>query len=374
MMRRPVLIALPLIAIGAVTLGLGIWGGVVRLGWALPWRPAELVAFHGPLLVSGVFGILIGVERAVAIGRQWAFIAPLLAAAGALSLVLGQPTPAAVLFVLAGSAFVMVAGWVATRHPSLPATIELAGAALWTVGSLAWLVSGAIGSAILPWMGFLLLTIAGERLELARLLQLSAAQRLVLVGALAVVGAAIVAGWAAPMVGNVLAGGAFLVVVGWLGRYDVARRTVRQRGLTQYSALALLGGYVWLGISGLLLLLNAIEAGPSAGAPMSFAQDAMLHAFFVGFVFAMVFGHAPIVLPALGVPFTFTRWLLLPLGLLHLSLVARVVGDLGGLAELRLGGGLGNALALVVFALTALGATARARRGGGGQPLVRRMP
>lgn len=222
-------------------------------------------------------------------------------------------------------------------------------------------------------MGFLRSTIAGERLELARLLQLSAAQRLVLVGSLAVVGAAVVAGWA-PVLGNLLAGGAFLVAAGWLGRNDLARRTVRRHGVSRYTALALLGGYAWLAIAGLLLLLIVIETRPGVGEAVSFAHDAMLHAFFVSFVFAMILGHAPIVLPALGVPFTFTRWLLLPLGLLHLSLVARVVGDLGALVEVRLGGGLGNALALLLFALTALGAKERAERGTGNQPWARRRP
>ena len=36
----------------------------------------------------------------------------------------------------------------------------------------------------------------------------------------------------------------------WLGRYDVARRTIRGHGLTRYMAAALLTGYAWLAVAG----------------------------------------------------------------------------------------------------------------------------
>jgi hypothetical protein len=38
--------------------------------------------WHGPLMICGFFGVVISIERAVAIGRLWAYTAPLLAGLG----------------------------------------------------------------------------------------------------------------------------------------------------------------------------------------------------------------------------------------------------------------------------------------------------
>jgi hypothetical protein len=49
--------------------------------------------------------------------------------------------------------------------------------------------------------------------------------------------------------------GAGLVGLGlWLLRFDIARRTIRQKGLTRFIAACLLPGYVWLLISGVFWL------------------------------------------------------------------------------------------------------------------------
>jgi hypothetical protein len=63
---------LPLLLLGFASLALGIAGGLVRLGASIP-APAGAIALHGPLLVSGFLGTVIGLERAVALGRAgWA--------------------------------------------------------------------------------------------------------------------------------------------------------------------------------------------------------------------------------------------------------------------------------------------------------------
>ena len=68
----------------------------------------------------------------------------------------------------------------------------------------------------------------------------------------------------------------------------------------------------------------------------------------------MVFGHAPVILPAvLRVAIPYRAALYLPLALLHLSLAARVAGDIAANAPLRAAGGAGNALAIAVFIVTA---------------------
>jgi hypothetical protein len=85
----------------------------------------------------------------------------------------------------------------------------------------------------------------------------------------------------------------------------------------------------------------------------------MLHAVFLGFVFSMIFGHAPIILPALlGVPQVYHPAFYAHLTLLHLTLLARVIGDLDGWPAERQWAGLLNGIVLLLF----LGNTARMLR------------
>jgi len=91
--------------------------------------------------------------------------------------------------------------------------------------------------------------------------------------------------------------------------------------------------------------------------------DAMLHTVFVGFVFAMIFGHAPIIIPAILDRTTspYHPALYVPLLLLQASLLLRVVGDLLGWWPGRQWGGLLNALAVLLFLIT-LGRVLRRRK------------
>jgi len=95
---------------------------------------------------------------------------------------------------------------------------------------------------------------------------------------------------------------------------------------------------------------NDLVAGQrllAAGGP----YDAMLHALFLGFVFAMIFGHAPIILPAvLGITVGFRRGFYAHLVLLHATLALRVAGDLLGWTPGRRWGGVLNVAALLLFA------------------------
>ncbi|MDQ5960055.1 MAG: hypothetical protein QG592_1137, partial [Pseudomonadota bacterium] len=141
----------------------------------------------------------------------------------------------------------------------------------------------------------------------------------------------------------------------WLLRQDVARRTVRQQGLTRFIAVCLLSGYLWLFVGGVLLALQP---------PLALLADAALHAIFVGFVLAMVFGHAPIIFPAIvrvGLPYHVVFYL--PLIVLHASLLLRVGGGLAGELEWRAWGAVGNALCLVLFIVTMASAAVRSACG-----------
>ncbi|MCB1961185.1 MAG: hypothetical protein KDE68_11795, partial [Rhodocyclaceae bacterium] len=204
------------------------------------------------------------------------------------------------------------------------------------------------------WLAFLVMTIAGERLELSRLVRVSPAmtRRFVLIlGALLV--ATALAAWPA---GQRLYGLALVALALWLLRQDVARRTVKADGLTRYIAVCLLAGYLWLALGGVLLATWAPQPG-------EVGWDATVHAIALGFVFSMVFGHAPIILPAvlrLKVPYHWGFYL--PLAALHASLALRVAGDLGGHFAWRAHAALINAAAIGLFLLMQLFTIAAARR------------
>jgi hypothetical protein len=57
----------PLLALAWAALIGALWGGLLRLGWAWPTPQPSLALLHGPLMVCGFLGTLIGLERAVAL-------------------------------------------------------------------------------------------------------------------------------------------------------------------------------------------------------------------------------------------------------------------------------------------------------------------
>jgi hypothetical protein len=108
-------------------------------------------------------------------------------------------------------------------------------------------------------------------------------------------------------------------------------------------AASLLAGYLWLTVSGSLL---ALQGSFVAGE----AYDAALHAFFLGFVFSMIFAHGPVIFPAiLSIPIAFHPFFYAHLALLHLGVALRLAGDLTPLPPLRAWGGLLNAGAVLLF-------------------------
>jgi len=199
-------------------------------------------------------------------------------------------------------------------------------------------------------VGFLVLTIVGERLELSRLLRLRRTASTLFIAASALFMGGLIVSLVAYAAGVRVAGLGMLALAAWLARYDIARRRLKAGGQARFVAVCLLSGYVWLAVGGVLALVyGGMTAGPY--------YDAILHSLFLGFGFAMIFGHAPIVFPAvLGLPIRYSSRLYSHLVLLHLTLLLRVGGDLLLWIPGRQWGGLLNGVVLVIF----LGNTAMA--------------
>ena len=357
----------PLMAAAVVILVAGLWEGLVHLGLPLPAGQASLREGHGPLMVLGFLGTLIALERAVALGEAWAYLGPAAAAAGGLAIAAGAPGGLGQALITAAG-LVLVAVFIAVHRiqASLHNAVLASGAVCWVVAGVLWLAGWDVPRFI-PWLvGFLVLTIAGERLELSRLVGATRIARRLFVCAAGIFGVGAVVSLGAESTGVRIAGVGLLGLAGWLARNDVARRTIRTGGVTRYMAAALLTGYGWLAVAGGLWLGFGRMADGRA-------YDAMLHAVFLGFVISMIFAHAPVIVPAvLGRPLPFRPVLYIPLVLLHTSLVVRLVGgDAVGNRIIWQWGGSLNEVALLLFVGLAATAVVRAPPAGRSQVSAR---
>jgi hypothetical protein len=309
-----------LLGLGVAAMLCGLWGGLWRLGFDLP-HGAGVADMHGALLICGLFGTVISLERAVALGHDWAFGAPALAGLGTVMLLAGAPVVAgASAYALAAAALAAVTLLVTIRQPAIFTGTLLAGALAWLSGTVLWITGSSIPEVSGWWLGFLILTIAGERLELGRLMaQKRGSEALFLFGVVLLAAGAQIGVMVGT--GSTIYGLALLVLTAWLIRHDVVRHTIRQAGQTRFMAACMMAGYFWLGAAGVLLI--ALPPATTA-----FGYDAALHAVLIGFVLSMVFGHALIILPAVAkVRIAYRPALYVPLAVLHLSVLLRIGGD-----------------------------------------------
>lgn len=349
----------PLLALGLGSLAAGVWGGLLRLPLGLPVPPVggNWVQWHGAIMVCCFLGTVIGLERAVGLQMWWPYGAPILTAAGALGLVgaLGGAVPIALLTV--GSAWFTAVAWRVTRlQPEKFMIIMAVGATAWLIGNGLWLGGRSIFQVVPWWMAFLGFTIVGERLDLGRFQKRPPWAPPVLLAILAVAATGVVATVWFPTGGERLLGAGWVLAAAWLASFDLARTTVRHEGLPRFMAVCLLAGYAWLAAAGVMMIAFApLQAG--------LRYDAALHAFFLGFVFSMIFGHAPVIFPAVLVlrPF-FTPAFYVHVAVLHAGLALRVAGDLGGWVPGRQWGGAIGGVALALFLVNTVRAVVRSLR------------
>lgn len=336
---------------GGLALLLGLDAALLLLGLPAPLTTARLPDVHGTLLVLGFVGTLVALERAVALRRWWGFTAPVGLGLGGIALVTSLPLWVGQAVLLVGTlAMLLCYAGLWRRQPAAAIAIQVLGAACASGAAALWL-GGAPVATTLPWLAaFLVLTIAGERVELSRVDGVTPEKEAHALTAVVALAAAVVVATLWPDVGHVLLGAALLGLVAWLVSHDVAWRTVRGTGAPRFMAWCLLGGYAWLTVAGLVwLLVGYVPSGPG--------YDAVVHAVFLGFVLSMIMAHASVILPAvLRVALPYRPAFYVPVALLHASLALRLVGgDLRGQSwALQLGGAL-NIAAVLLFVVLAVG-------------------
>ncbi|MGB3413891.1 MAG: hypothetical protein WBA28_04155 [Microbacteriaceae bacterium] len=327
----------------------GLDAALILLGFPAPITLTRLAESHGMLLVLGFIGTLIALERSVALGRWYGYIGPMLLGFGAL-LVLVDPLPIWVgkAALTAGSAAFMltyVPLW--RRRYGAQILAQILGTSFALTASIMWL-SGSSMTRLIPWLtAFVVLTIAAERVELATITLGNGAGARLLVHSWTVA-LALIIGLAFPHLGAIALGLAYLALALWLVRNDIARYTVRAKGAVRFMAACMLGGYFWLIVGGVILLL---------GYPTTvFAYDGFTHAIFLGYTMSMIMAHSTTILPAvlrIQLPYRGILWL--PAGLLHLGLIVRILwGDAFGFLPAWQWGGVLTIVALLVFVLSAI--------------------
>jgi hypothetical protein len=341
-----------LVAFAGISLLAGLFGALVLLGVTGPTPGASLAGSHGPLMAFGFLGTLIALERAVALGRTWGFVAPLACGAAGIALIVGAPA-VVVTTLLSLASVIYLAMYLVFlgMDRELHTWVQAAGALAWVLAAALLQAGRPVADAVPAVAALLILTVAGERLELARMALLTPTRRRLFMAAALLFGAGVVIAAWLPDLGLRLGGLGLLALAAWLARFDIARRTVRLPGVTRFIALCLLAGYAWLAVGGAAWL--AFGAGASA-----LARDAMIHALFLGFVISMVYGHAPVILPSvLRVPLPYRPSFYLHLALLHAGLVIRViVGDLFSIPAAWQLGGVLTVTSMLVFLVASVAA------------------
>lgn len=435
---------LAILALGVVSVLGGLDAGLIRLGAAAPVGRLSLGDVHGALMIYGFLGTVICLERAVALqsgaapragaragaqpGNQggapadgspsapvvarrvptlWAYAAPIAAGIGGIAAVVGATAPLPPMWsaharLLPGLAWILAMALLSaiyatiwrTRQQSYALLLQVLGSLAGVGGIALWTQGRPVAVLVVWWLAFPVLTIIGERLELARVG--FAARRpadttvrppgtaagsgapdatvrsgspggprprwdtepriltwaCLLVLALPLTLLVPAAGY--PLLGAALA--ALIVDTAW---HDVARHTVRLPGLPRLAGVCMLSGYAWALVPAGLWMV----AGP---VPSGHGYDVAVHCLALGFTVSMILAHAPIIVPAIlrrplpYHPVMWVAWALLEAGLL-LRVVAGVHADEGAW---RLGGALGVSAMLVFLLVTAGSVLVAASRSG----------
>jgi|JI81BgreenRNA_FD_contig_21_6150755_length_1374_multi_13_in_0_out_0_1 hypothetical protein len=339
--RKYTYILLPLLYIASALVA-GINGGILRLGAATQWFP-ESAAIHALLLIGGFLGSLITLERSFNTNSRW------LAAWNALSVIFlyfHLPILAVIVNTITAAVLSLLLLKQFNKFGTLAQLWMATGSLLWFAGGLVYLLDGRIAAAVPWWIAFLLFTIVAERLDLSKFLPTPLLAKRMLNGLLS----GYILSLLLPFhsLGLHLQGAFAVAIALWLFRYDMAKRLIRKQGQFRYIGIGLTTGYFWLLAFGFTLLF---------GSDFSGFYELFLHSFFVGFVFSMIWAHAPILLPALlgSRIHVYRPGLIFVWALFQLSLCGRLIAVLTTNTPLRLWLGTLNAVSILLMLASMLG-------------------
>ncbi|MCA0365716.1 MAG: hypothetical protein LCH67_16870 [Bacteroidetes bacterium] len=333
-MKSPFLYIVPLALISLI---LGVIGGWIRLGWGISLFNPVPVSQHGVFMVGGFLGTLVSLERVVTFHKPALFLIPFSFGISVLTFLTGH-APVSHILLMAGSIGYLVVCFVIFRKFKNEGDFLLAlGAVFQFTGHFVLYKTQSYPMAFAAWMLFFLFTIVGERLELSRFLPRKKYQKTELYFWLISISvSSALYHYGSSFILNI----SLIGLATWLLRNDISIINLKKQGSYKFLGISLLAGFCWLIITGLLGFSES---------PLKY--DALLHAFFIGFVLNMILAHAPVIFPAMlkinFKPFhpIFYLWLTL----LNLSLLMRISGDLFTNNSIRITGGLLNGLSFAGY-------------------------
>jgi hypothetical protein len=336
-MKNKHLYILPLVLLSLLT---GIFSGWFRIGWNLPVSLPS--GEHGALMIGSFVGTLICLERSVSYPNKIALLAPVLNSLSIIFFLLSMPNTA-YLFLLAGSAgLILIYYFLYVKHKGLHILIMLAGAMCYFIGNAILCNTSFYPASVMWWIAFLFFTITGERLEFSKFLlnKNIFTKQLVLLILLGVFIVSIILPFHS--FGSYLTAVSFIGSAIWLLKFDMAKHSLKKPGISFYSGLLLLTAYIWLAVTGVFFAL---------GSYFGSYYDASIHSFFIGFVFLMIFAHAPVILPAvlkLNIS-PFGKSLYVWYYLLNATLIWRVLCIIPGIAPSKSWAGMFNGIVIIGF-------------------------
>lgn len=331
----------PIILFAFLCLLAGILTGLTRIGWPIAVSPAN--AHHGSIMVSGFLGTLIILEKIIPHKQNILLLIP---GANALSVPLfffGYPDLSVVILLLSSTALAITFAYYYFIQRTIIYTLMFIGALCWLTGNIMLTAKWFYPLAFPWWAAFALFIISAERIELMKFLPVSKISMKLFAGALLVFPAGVLLSFHG--LGGILCGSSLITVSLWLLRNDLIGINLRKEGIQRFVAISLLTGYMSLLLTGIFVFILPDQW---------LTYDAIVHCFFLGFVFSMIFAHGPIILPGvIGAAITpFSRILYLWLTALHISWIMRVFADIAMEMELRKISGLLSAIAIVGYFIT----------------------
>ncbi|MCG8307439.1 MAG: hypothetical protein MI975_08610 [Cytophagales bacterium] len=334
-MNRKIFLVLPFVLISLIT---GILAGLFRMGWSIPI--GEVAGEHGALMVGSFLGTLICLERIVVLKKKWLYVIPVISGLSLVFFFLGIRQLAFASLTAGSLGLIYIYIDLVNRFREYYFYIMMFGAISWAVGNIIMMISPFYPGVVPWWMAFILLTVFGERLELSKFLPQSRNKRITMIIVISVFMAGLVIPYHST--GKYISGIGMICMSAWLLQYDIARKSVKSKGMHRYTGSLLLAGYVWMIACGLLMITDFESL---------FNYDAMLHAFFLGFTFSMIFAHAPIIFPGVaGLSIKpFHNSLFIWAVLLQATLVLRIVYGLMMDSYFRKIFGMTNGIVILLF-------------------------
>ncbi len=335
MKNKKVFIVLPFVLLSLL---LGIYTGWLRMGWNFPMTQA--MGQHGLIMIGSFLGTLILIERIVSFKKFWLYLIPLVNALSLPAFFFHQERLALVCLLIGSTGLLMVYLMTYQKYKEKYILIMMVGGALLVTGLIMLLIYHRYPVAVPYWIGFLLLTILGERIDLAKFLPRNKIKEPLIWIFIIIFIFGLFSHYR--QAGHLLTGLGMILIASWLMRFDIVNKSMKSHGIHQYIGLTLFSGYIWLFISGLFMVLNL---------DLVYFYDAILHSFFLGFTFLMIFAHAPIIFPGVaGLSITpFHKSLYFWMILLNVSLLFRILTDLFFLNYLRQISGFLNGMILIGF-------------------------